>query len=375
MRPLLVIAAILLALGVVEGVSYWWMHPAPAGLGEPVLVYRPVGRDPARSAHLSPAARDDKEHAAGNREQGTGAGEQEDAPAQNPTLTSDVGSSMLDVPSSSSNQKSKTNNQQSSISPSSSAPSTINPQLSTSSASTYTPLPEIVSAALPSLRCTTGTAARIESEDGVSIHVAFFEWDLSSSSNVLEAFKHLPEECMGSIGMTLIEKAPPRSFTVGLDRRAGPLVANGAERQGPEIVDRGSEIADDPSSSSNQQSTTHNPQSSISPSSPNLQSPISNRSSSTLSFDHTVFRDPRGVMVHAFKGTWVSGASTLLGDGIRGGEEQWNQLRWRAAQKRFRPAHARVAQGAVRGIRDPDLAWQAFEEAMLRDLRFAVLKK
>jgi hypothetical protein len=43
------------------------------------------------------------------------------------------------------------------------------------------------------------------------IHIAFFEWDLSDSSCEVEAFKKLPDECMGSIGMTLIERAPPRS--------------------------------------------------------------------------------------------------------------------------------------------------------------------
>ncbi len=189
-RSLLIIAGLLLALGVVEGVSYWWMHPKPAGLGEPVLVYRP-----------------------GFRGQGTGVRGQEseggsqgtaNGVARNPTSTFDVGSSTLDVPSLSSNQKSKINNHQSSISP--------------SPTSTHTLLPDVVAAALPSLRCTTGTAARIDRDDDVTLHVAFFEWDLSSSTSVLEAFKHLPEECMGSIGMTLVEKAPVRTFVVGSQR-------------------------------------------------------------------------------------------------------------------------------------------------------------
>jgi hypothetical protein len=90
----------------------------------------------------------------------------------------------------------------------------------------------------------------------------------------------------------------------------------------------------------------------------------------TLLFDHTIFRDPAGITVHAFKGTWVSGASSLIGDGARGGVEQWNQLRWKSAFKRFHPAYARVAQGAVRGIPNPDVAWEAFESAMLADLKF-----
>jgi hypothetical protein len=40
-RLILASATILFALGAVEGIAYWWMHPKPAGLGEPVLVYRP----------------------------------------------------------------------------------------------------------------------------------------------------------------------------------------------------------------------------------------------------------------------------------------------------------------------------------------------
>jgi hypothetical protein len=328
MRPIPIILTLLLALGAVEGLAYWWMHPKPAGLGEPVLTYRPqVGRDPARSADVSPSARDDKDQAPAN------------APALS-TSKFDVGSSKFDVPS----------------------PSSL------------TPLPEIVAAALPSLRCTTGTAARIDREDDVTIHVAFFEWDLSSSTNVLEAFKHLPEQCMGSIGMTLIEKAPPRSYVVRQREDVNSPASSSIQKS--EINNHQSSI---PASSPNPQSKIINHRSSIPLSSPNPQSEINNRQSSispspsteTLSFDHTIFRDQAGVIIHAFKGTWVSGANTLLGDGIRGGEEQWRQLRWRAALKRFRPAHARVAQGAVRGIRDPDLAWQSFEESMLRDLRFA----
>ena len=254
--PVSTLAIIVLALGAVEATAYWWMHPAPAGLGQPVLVYRP---ESSRRAGIPPA--------------------------------SDF-----------SDQQSTIDNHQSSISPSSSSLSTLNSQPSTS----FTPLPAVVEKALPTLRCSTGTAARIDRDDGTTINLAFFEWDLADSTNVLEAFKHLPEECMGSIGMKLIAQPAPRSYQVG---------------------------------------------------------------SETLWFDHTVFRDAGGITVHAFKGTWVSGASSLIGGGFRGGADQWTQLRWNAGLKRFRPAYARVAQGAVRGIPNPDLAWQAFEDAMLKDLR------
>jgi len=242
-RPVSIIIGIILALGGIEAVAYWWMHPAVAGLGQPVLTYHPV-----RSLiHSQPSS-----------------------PSTSPP------------------------------------PSTLDPEPST----TLTPLPSVVEKALPTLRCSTGTAARIDRDDGVTIHLAFFEWNLADSTNVLEAFKHLPDECMGSIGMTLTSHQPPRSYQVG---------------------------------------------------------------SETLWFDHTVFRDSGGVTVHAFKGTWVSGASNLIGNGFRGGVDQWREIRWKSALKRFHPAHARVAQGAVRGLVDPDLAWVAFEDAMLGDLAFAKL--
>ena len=171
--------------------------------------------------------------------------------------------------------------------------------------STITPLPEIVDYSLPSLRCSTGSAARIDRDDGVTIHLAFFEWNQADSANALEAFRHLPEECMGTIGIKLTETLPPRSHTFGGE---------------------------------------------------------------TVWFDHTVFRDPRGQIIHAFKGTWVSGASNLIGPSFRGGSSQWRQIHWKAALHRFRPAHARVAQGAVRGLYRPDDAWQAFQSAMFPNL-------
>ena len=234
-----------LAIGAVEALAAWWMHPAPAGLGQPVLCYRPGA---TRSADASPAS----------------------GPVPSPSTDS---------------EQDPTDN---------------------SSPSSFTLLPAIVAAALPSLHCSNGTAARIVRTDGATIQVAFFEWDLADSTSVLEAFKHLPEQCMGSIGMVLIEHRPPRAFQVDGE---------------------------------------------------------------TLAFDHTIFRDPGGVIVHSFKGTWVSGMSSLIGNGFRGGADHLRQIRWKAGLKRFRPAFARVAQGAVRGIHNPDFAWDAFQDAMLMDLR------
>lgn len=246
-HPIAIILAVVLALGTTEGLAYWWMHPAPAGFGQPVLCYRPQMKD--RELRI------------------------EDS-------TSSVASDRR-VPA------------------------------SDSCSSFFTFLPEVVAKSLPTLSATTGTVARIERDDGVTIHAAFFEWDLADSTSVLESYRHLPDECMGSIGMILLENRPSQTYHVGME---------------------------------------------------------------TLTFDHTIFRDPRGATVHAFKGTWVSGAKSLLGNGLRGGLEQWRQLRWRSAITRFRPAYGRVTQGAVRGIQNPGLAWQAFENAVLADLSFELIR-
>lgn len=171
----------------------------------------------------------------------------------------------------------------------------------------YTALPKIYEKSAPSLRCDGGQVWHVQQSNYIGLYLAFFEWDRSETTSVLEAFKHLPEECMGSIGMKLVEKRSPRFFTLGSD---------------------------------------------------------------VISFDHTVFRDPGGQLVHSFKGTWISGEVNLLKAGERGGVEHWNKIRWTAGLQRFRPEHARVIQGAVRGITDATVAWQTFEEAMLSDLKF-----
>jgi hypothetical protein len=255
-RNVAIIGSIVLAFGAVEALAWWWTHPTPAGLGQPVLVYQPKG---------------------GSQKEGKAAGQRTEAEGQQ--LPSENLSSIQ-------NPKFRIQNPFS---------------------SSITPLPEIVANSQPSLRCSTGTAARIDREDGVTIHLAFFEWDLADTRDVLEAYKHLPEQCLGAIGMKLVENRPVRTYQVGTE---------------------------------------------------------------TIAFDHSVFRDRAGVLVHSFKGVWVSGMSRLVGDGFPIGGDQWRNLRWKAALHRFHPAYSRVAQGAVRGIPNPDLAWQAFNQAMLNDLHF-----
>jgi hypothetical protein len=169
----------------------------------------------------------------------------------------------------------------------------------------WAPLPEVVMRSLEPLRCSDGEAGRIRRADGATIHYAFFEWNHLKTGSMIEAFKHLPEECLGSIGMVFREHLPNRRYAI----------------EGEE-----------------------------------------------LEFTHDVFSDTTGSEVHSFKAVWVSGMKSLLGDGLRGGAAQWRTVRLRAAASRFRPAYVRVAQGAVRGVDGPDEAWRSFEEAFLRDL-------
>lgn len=282
------IFAIALALGTVEGVAHWWMRPAPAGQGEPVLVYRP-----------------------GFSRQGTEVG----------------GQQVADIQSSSFNQ-------QSAISPS----------------PTLTPLPEIYAKSAPMLRCSGGQVLYAKLDDSSGIHLAYFEWDGTDTGSVLEAFRHMPEACMGSIGLKLVEKAPVRTFVV----RKQSAAARSQE--------------------GNPSSTIHNHPSPISSSSLNPQSPIPDHS---LVFDHTVFREGGGhaglsAPIHAFRAVWVSGVPEADARKGLGGDDfdRLRTIRLKSAIDRFSPAHARVIQGAVRGIADPDLAWEAFEETMLKDLSF-----
>jgi hypothetical protein len=272
MRLIPVIAVLALALGAVEGLAYWWMNPAPAGLGQPVLVYRPGSAKELSvvSGQLS-----------------------EKSPPPAPELTT------VNSPTSSS---SSTANRQ---------PTTDN---SPSSSSTITPLPEVYAKAAPMLRCSTGQVLHVTLEDSAGVHLAFFEWDGTDTGSVLEAFRHMPEACMGSIGMKLISHEKVIPYQVG---------------------------------------------------------------SETLLFDHTVFsEDGRvsipGSPIHAFRAVWVSGvAAADARQGIDGEDfDRLRTIRLESALHRFRPAQARVIQGAVRGIADPKLAWLAFEDAMLKDLKF-----
>lgn len=177
------------------------------------------------------------------------------------------------------------------------------------------PKPEIYAKSAPMLRCSSGQVYYAKLSESSGIHFAYFEWDGKDTGSVLEAFRHLPESCMGSIGMQLVSKNPPIPYRVD---------------------------------------------------------------ETTLLFDHTVFHDPEqssrssliAPITHAFRAVWVESLerSDARG-GINGDDfESLRTIRFKSALGRFRPGHASVIQGAVRGISNPEVAWTVFEKQILKDL-------
>lgn len=105
----------------------------------------------------------------------------------------------------------------------------------------------------------------------------------------------------------------------------------------------------------------------------------------TLTFDHTVFQDPGSSgalgapepLIHAFRAIWVSDiAGADARQGVMGTPlDQLRSLRLKCALTRYRPAYARIIQGAVRGAPSAGAAWAAFQAAMLNDLRWVSAEK
>jgi hypothetical protein len=195
-----------------------------------------------------------------------------------------------------------------------SQPATPNPQ-----PISHTPLPDIYAKSAPMLRCSDGRVSLAKLNDSLSLHLAFFEWNDKDSGSVLEAFRHLPEVCMGSIGVKMVSKEPPRTYQVD---------------------------------------------------------------GTTLTFDHTIFREPgspsKGDLpspfLHAFRAVWVASlpGNTSNSSAFQADFSQLRSLRFKCALNRYRPSHARVIQAAVHGAPDASTAWSAFETALLKDLRMEI---
>lgn len=178
----------------------------------------------------------------------------------------------------------------------------------------WTPRSEVYEEVLPSLRCNGGWISDIGSEDRADARVSFFKWDATETVNTLEAFKHLPEQCMGAIGMQLEKVYPARE-----------LVTSGGR----------------------------------------------------LYFDSTQFRPQNGGRaVHIFKCVWVSGFpdSKLRDDALLGKSGlELRQLRLAAAATRFRPRHTRVIMGGVFGMPNEELAWKRFKKIIEKQLSWTML--
>ncbi|MCW1887306.1 hypothetical protein OKA04_21390 [Luteolibacter flavescens] len=163
----------------------------------------------------------------------------------------------------------------------------------------------------PALQCSRGLIADIAEKDRPDVRVAWFAWDNTSTGNTMEAFKHMPDQCMGGIGMKLEKAYDARRFV---------------------------------------------------------------SSGNTLVFDSTLFRPlGGGVSVHVFKCVWVEGLeSPDLRNGIVWGSSgtQLRRLRLSSAATRFKPRHTRVVMGAVVGVPSEQLAWHRFSTAVLGNLKW-----
>jgi len=166
------------------------------------------------------------------------------------------------------------------------------------------------------LRCSGGQVFHVSLDNSIGLHIAFFEWDGTDTGSVFEAFVHLPESCLGSLGMILISK----------------------EKTIPYHVD-----------------------------------------GETLLFDHIILRDhsqgnrvAHAYPVHSYRAVWISGdTNSNAGYGLADDELiRPRSIRLQSALTRYRPSYARVIQGTVRGAPNAELAWNAFESTMLCDLKF-----
>lgn len=161
-----------------------------------------------------------------------------------------------------------------------------------------------------SLRCSNGWMGRLTLRDGgPAIGLGWFEWRDTDTPNTLEAFKHLPEECMGARGVPLEAFHPARIF------------------ESPE---------------------------------------------GTLIFDSSTFRpkNDRSSAIHVFKAVWIAGYKglNLREEAFATGQlykTDVRQLRIKAALTRFRPPRACVLMASVTGIPTEALAWDVFRVNVL----------
>ena len=166
--------------------------------------------------------------------------------------------------------------------------------------------PKALDMVLRTLKCSYGWMGTVSLvAGGPQINLGWFEWSDTDTPSTLEAFQHLPEECMGSSGLPLEEINPPRTF------------------QFPDGL---------------------------------------------LVFDSTTYRRPGGgPAVHVFKAVWVAGFQglNLRQEGFGNTDNPVRRLRFNAAATRFSPPRAAVLMASVTGMPTESLAWDTFRQHVL----------
>ena len=164
------------------------------------------------------------------------------------------------------------------------------------------------------LMCSGGWIGRLGGNDAPKVHLSWVEWDQLGVANTLEAFRHLPEECMGSIGMVQ-EK-------VYAQREAGT-----GERR--------------------------------------------------MVFDSSQFRSEHGgPAMYIFKAVWVSGTRAMSQRGEFFGfdlgtiNRSRGAIRMASALHRFKPDHTRVFMAGVTGLPSEELAWRHFSREILPQIQW-----
>lgn len=160
-----------------------------------------------------------------------------------------------------------------------------------------------------SLMCSGGWIGSLGGSNAPKVHLSWVEWDRTGVANTLEAFRHLPEECMGSIGMMQEKVYPAREAGTG-ERR--------------------------------------------------------------MVFDSSLFRPQQGGQaMYVFKAVWVSGTGAMsqradfFGFDLGTINRSRMVMRMASTWHRFKPDHTRVLMAGVTGLPSEELAWRHFSREIL----------
>lgn len=164
------------------------------------------------------------------------------------------------------------------------------------------------------LMCSGGWIGSVGGDNKPRVHLSWVEWDQLGVANTLEAFRHLPEECMGSIGMVQEKVYPQREAGTG-ERR--------------------------------------------------------------MVFDSSRFRSQHGgPAMFVFKAVWVSGTGAMSQRGEFFGFDLGTINRSRGAIRmastlhRFKPDHTRVLMAGVTGLPSEEFAWRHFSREILPQIQW-----